>query len=99
MFGSPVAYFFEYLLGIGQKPGTAGYRSLVIAPQIVSKCARMSGSMKMPNGTVAVSYEKQEGRICFRITVPTDTEAVFRYAEREYALVSGENTLELDLIG
>ena len=97
MFGAPVAYFFEYLLGIGQKAGTAGYTSLVIAPQIVSKCNRMSGSMKTPNGTVAVGYVKEDGRIRFTVTIPTGTEAIFRYAGQEYALKIGENEFTFDL--
>ena len=97
MFGAPVAYFFEYLLGIGQKAGTAGYTSLVIAPQIVSKCNRMSGIMKTPNGTVAVGYVKENGRIRFKITIPTGTEAIFRYAGQEYSPETGENEFAFDL--
>jgi len=97
MFGAPVAYFFEYLLGIGQKAGTAGYRSLVIAPQTVSKCNRMSGSMKIPGGTVAVSYVKENGHIQFKVTIPTGAEAIFRYAGEEYTLSAGENAFAFDL--
>ena len=91
MFGAPIAYFFEYLLGIRQAAGTAGYTSLVIAPQIVSKCGRMAGSMKTPNGIVAVSYEKEEGGIRFAVTVPAGTVAVFRYAGQEQPLEAGDN--------
>ena len=91
MFGAPIAYFFEYLLGIGQAAGTAGYTSLVIAPQTVSKCNRMAGSMETPNGRVAVSYEKEAGGIRFAVTVPAGTEAIFRYGALEQPLAAGEN--------
>ena len=92
MFGSPVAYFFEYLLGIRQRPGTAGYVSLVIEPQAVSKFGRMSGSMRVPNGDVAVAYQKTENGVDFAITVPAQVEAVFRYNGAEYPLQMGANT-------
>ncbi|MBQ8341973.1 MAG: family 78 glycoside hydrolase catalytic domain [Clostridia bacterium] len=93
MFGAPVAYFFEYLLGIRQKEGTAGYGDLVIAPQALSKCDRMAGSMETPNGRVSVAYQKMNGRICFRITVPPRTKAVLRYDGQDHALSQGENEI------
>jgi alpha-L-rhamnosidase len=63
MFGAPVAYFFECFLGIKQKESSAGYSSVVIAPQAVSRFGRLKGSMQTPNGTISVSYEKAEGGI------------------------------------
>ncbi len=96
MFGAAVAYFFEYLLGIGQKEGTAGYTSLVIEPRAISRFKRMSGSMNTTNGKVSVSYEREEERIRFAIGIPEDTEAVFRYSGREYPLKKGENEFCMD---
>ena len=95
MFGAPVAYFFEYLLGIGQEKGTAGYQSLVIAPQAVNCFGRMSGSMKTPNGTVAVCYANDESGTEFKITIPAKTKAILRYADREFALNGGENCIRV----
>jgi alpha-L-rhamnosidase len=90
MFGAPVAYFFEYLLGIRQKADSAGYRSLVIEPLAVSQFEHMSGSMKTPSGTVSVAYRKADGKIRFEITVPPCREAVFRY-NGEHSLNEGKN--------
>ncbi|MBQ7090175.1 MAG: hypothetical protein IJN82_03575, partial [Clostridia bacterium] len=95
MFGAPVAYIFEYLLGIRQRPHTAGYTDLLIAPQAVSKFGRMAGSMETPNGTVAVGYEKTADGVAFRITVPQGTKATFCFANREYPLHEGENTFKI----
>lgn len=95
MFGAPVAYFFDYLLGIRQAPGTAGYTSLLIAPQAVTKLGSLAGSMETPNGTVSVRYEQGKEAICFYITIPAGTQAVFRYREQELPLHSGENALTI----
>ena len=97
MFGAPVAYFFEYLLGIKQTPDSAGYASLAIEPMAVSRFGRMAGSVKTPKGTVAVSYRKADGRVTFTVEIPADTKAVFRYGGGEYPLHSGENQLAFDL--
>lgn len=97
MFGAPVAYFFEYLLGIRQTPDSAGYARLVIEPLAVSRFGCMAGSIKTPKGTVAVSYEKQDGRVSFAVEIPEETEAVFRYGGGEYPLRGGVNHLTFPL--
>ena len=95
MFGAPVAYFFEHLLGIGQEKGTGGYTSVVIAPQAVNCFGRMSGSMETPNGTIAVSYTNDEGGTDFKISIPENTQAVLRFADQEFTLNSGENNVRV----
>ena len=97
MFGAPVAYFFEYLLGIKQTPDSAGYASLAIEPMAVSRFGRMAGSIKTPRGTVAVAYRKADGRIIFTVEIPAGTKAVFRYGGGEYPLRDGANELAFDL--
>lgn len=93
MFGSPVAYFFEYLLGIRQAPQTAGYTSLVIEPVAVDRFGHMSGHMQTPQGVVSVKYVKKDNAITFIIFVPQNTTAVFKHAEKEIILHEGENTV------
>lgn len=95
MFGAVTAYFFEYLLGIKQREGTAGYTSLIIAPQAVLRFTIMSGSMLTPNGKVAVAYAKTEKGVDFTVSVPENTKAVFSFAQKEYALCTGENKFTL----
>jgi alpha-L-rhamnosidase len=98
MFGAPVAYFFEYLLGIRQTPDSAGYERLVIEPLATSRFGRMAGSVKTPHGTVAVSYEKKDGRMGFAVEIPDGVEAVFRYGGGEYPVASGMNRFEFEIV-
>ncbi|MBE6610621.1 MAG: hypothetical protein E7634_08125, partial [Ruminococcaceae bacterium] len=93
MFGAPVAYIFEYLLGIKQTKDSCGYASLAIEPQAVSRFGRMSGSMKTPNGVVSVSYVKEDGKIKFSIVIPAGTKATFKYVDHECVLNSGTNDI------
>lgn len=93
MFGSTVAYIFEYLLGIRQAENTVGYTSLVIAPQCVDRFGVMNGSITTPNGVVAVSYEHIGDKVKFGIYVPDGTKAIFCYGGKEVELVAGNNEL------
>ena len=96
MFGAPVAYLFQYLLGIGQEKGTAGYTSLVIEPQAVHRFKWMEGSIETPSGKCAVSYRHETDGVHFTITVPEETKAIFRYKDREIELTLGENILVIN---
>lgn len=97
MFGAPVAYFFEYLLGIKQEENSAGYKSLVIAPQAISRFKKISGHITTPQGKVSVGYENKSGKVNFIISIPENTKAVFRCLNQEFALSSGENEFEIAL--
>ena len=97
MFGAPVAYFFEYLLGIGQKEDTAGYSSVVIAPQAVSCFGYMKGFITTPNGKLAVEYKKTEEAVEFTVTIPEGTDAEFVYMDVRQNLSMGENVISVSL--
>ncbi len=93
MFGAPVAYFFQYLLGITQAKTDGGYKRIVIEPKGFKNFEFMRGSMATPNGNVAVSYENKDGKTYFEITIPQGTEAVFRIEANETTLNAGLNKI------
>ncbi len=95
MFGAPVAYFFEYLLGIKQEEKSAGYEFVTIAPMAVSKFGYMKGSMTLPKGKIAVAYEKLDDKIKFDITIPAGVHAKFKYHGQELFLKEGRNLLTI----
>ena len=91
MFGTPVAYFFEYLLGIRQPKDSGGYKEITISPECVDKFSYMNGSMMIPAGKVAVSYVNKDGETQFTIEIPDGVKAEFAYKENKYPLSSGVN--------
>ena len=97
MFGSPVAYFFEYLLGIKQKEFGAGYTDLIIEPTFVSQINNLSGHMDLPKGRVEVSYQKTEQEIKMSVTIPEGVKAVFIYSDLAKELPAGKNEFTITL--
>ncbi len=93
MFGAPVAYIFEHLLGIRQKDGTAGYESLSIEPKATALFGRMAGSIETVRGKIAVAYENKDGKISFTVTIPEGTSAILRFGGKETPLAAGESLL------
>lgn len=94
MFGAVTAYLFDYILGIQAPAGTAGYESVVIAPEMVSMLNRVRGYRELPTGRVSVSYEKHGGTADFTITIPENLSAVFKLAGHIYELQPGENQIK-----
>ncbi|HML45677.1 MAG TPA: family 78 glycoside hydrolase catalytic domain [Clostridia bacterium] len=50
MFGAVVRALFTHVLGIRQRPGTAGYADVAIEPAPLTKLAWAKGGFRLPNG-------------------------------------------------
>ena len=68
--GEVDAWFVRGVAGIQQAPGSAGYRTLTIAPAPVGDLTRASGSYRTPLGTVSSSWTKSAHRFRLEVTVP-----------------------------
>ncbi len=95
MFGGVSAFLFDYILGIQQTAGTAGYTSIEIKPSLVKLLNRASGYRTLSAGKVSVSYEKQEGFVDFTVEIPENLPAVFKLNDFERKLKPGVNKLHL----
>ena len=97
MFGAPVAYLFEYLLGIRQPKNTAGYNNVIIEPVSTDRFKYMQGHITTPNGKLAVKYQRQDGKLQFNILIPKGTKAIFKHLDKQFDLVDGENIFDISI--
>lgn len=93
MFGACTRYLIQYILGIRQRKGDAGFKKLLISPAKTA-LQSASGSLVLENGRLAVSYTRENGKIKLKIIVPNGVEALFSYGKEEISLKCGENILE-----
>ncbi|HEV2494089.1 MAG TPA: family 78 glycoside hydrolase catalytic domain [Terriglobia bacterium] len=75
MFGSVGAWFYEALAGIQMAEDSAGYRHIVIAPQMVEDLRTASASTQTLRGTVASSWTHDPGRVALEVTIPAGSDA------------------------
>ncbi len=76
MFGSPVASFFDGILGIEQCEGSIGYAKVKISPPDIG-LDRAAGSITTPKGVISVSYTRQaDGNLDVKIDVPEGVKVV-----------------------
>ncbi|MEU9871208.1 family 78 glycoside hydrolase catalytic domain [Actinomadura sp. NPDC048021] len=75
MLGAIDSWFSGRLAGIGQAPGSAGYRDLVIAPAVVGDLTSASATRRTPYGEVRSSWTLEDGKVTLRVTVPAGSTA------------------------
>jgi len=93
MFGAVTRYLFQYLLGIRQTKGSAGWREVEISPVFVPQLQHVSGAVTVRGGRIAVSLEQRGGMGIATITVPAGVRAHWKYGDREIPLAAGTQTL------
>ncbi|MBQ6708105.1 MAG: hypothetical protein IJM97_04055 [Clostridia bacterium] len=49
--------------------------------------------MTTASGKIAVSYKKQDGKVCFDIEIPEGINAKFVFENKETVLKAGKNTI------
>lgn len=95
MFGSPVLWLFEYVLGIRQVEGSVGYKKIVVNPSEAKAITNVKGSLLTPMGRVAVEYKKADGKIEFNVEIPEGVECEFSYKGYAKTLCAGQNKIAL----
>ncbi|MEU8239137.1 family 78 glycoside hydrolase catalytic domain [Actinoplanes missouriensis] len=78
MLGALDAWMQRRITGIDQKPGSAGFRDLVIAPAVSGGPASASGSFLSPYGRIATAWTRTGDRIRLTVTVPPGATAEIR---------------------
>lgn len=97
MFGAVAAHLSDYLLGIRQEEGKAGFTDIVIAPCFIGALPELRGSRGLPAGQVTVSYHREGNAVRARIGLPEGVNAVFRYKETVLPLRTGDNAFTVKL--
>ena len=93
MFGAPVRYLFQYILGIRQAPDSCGLRKIVIDPAQIPALRYAEGSLATAYGKIAVTVDRNAGTLTVRI--PDGIEAFRRSGEHLLPLKSGIHTYRL----
>lgn len=75
MLGALDGWLTTRLTGIGQAPGSVGFRDLVIDPAVVGDLTSASGSYETPQGRVSTAWTKSDGEYRLTVTVPPGSTA------------------------
>jgi alpha-L-rhamnosidase len=75
MFGSVGSWLYKALAGINLAPGTTGFESVLIQPQMVRDLTHASGSTRSVRGEVACAWSRTERSIRVEVTIPFGAEA------------------------
>lgn len=74
------------ILGITQREDSAAYKQMVIKPHTVKSLSYAKGSITLPQGKVAVKWQKNGENVDFEIALPENFACDFEYGEKTVRL-------------
>lgn len=75
MLGHLMEWFYSGLGGIGQAPGSVGYKAIEINPQPVGDLRFVSTSYECPYGLIRSDWKKSPNRFTLDVQIPVNTNA------------------------
>lgn len=87
MLGAMDAWLLTRVTGIGQAPGSAGFRRLLIDPAVVGDLASAPGSYLTPYGRVSTAWTRTAGTYRLTVTIPPGASAEVRVRTRAGVVV------------
>lgn len=70
MLGHLMEWFYAWLGGIRQQPGSVGFRQVLIDPQPVGDIQWAKTSWKSPQGIISCCWKKSDGRFSLQVSIP-----------------------------
>ena len=82
MLGQIQEWFYHDLAGIQNAPGSAGFKKIVIAPQLVGDVMWTKASYDSVRGKIASEWRRDGNKFTLKITIPPNTTATVRLPAR-----------------
>jgi len=95
-------WFYNGLGGIRQEETSAGYKNIVIYPEVVGDLTFAKTSYQCPYGEIKTNWEKKEGLFTLAVEIPVNTQAtVYLPFSGEVAVsnANGRDKVKFNYIG
>lgn len=75
LLGDYVVWLYEYLAGIQNRPGSAGFKQIRMKPYPVDGLDHVTASFQSVHGMIKSAWKKADGKFKWDVTVPANTSA------------------------
>lgn len=75
MLGHIMEWFYEGLAGIGQMPGSTGYKHIRISPKVVGDCKAASANYESVHGMISSAWKLEKNHFELTLQIPANTDA------------------------
>jgi hypothetical protein len=97
MLGHLMEWQFAYVAGIRQRPGSVGWRRILIAPN-PGPLDSTSASFNAPSGTIKVHWQKKDKTFEMTVMIPSGVEAEAEMPNgKRFPLKEGTQVLRSEL--
>lgn len=97
--GQVIEWFYGDLLGLRPDPAAPGFKHILIEPHPVGALTWAEGSYQSVHGPITVRWDRRDGKITLKVTIPANTTATIRLPSRTgkgavHEVGSGSHVLE-----
>lgn len=96
MLGHIMEWFYNGLGGIRQEKSSAGYKKIIISPEVVGGISFTKVSYLSPYGMIKSHWEKTENLFSLKVTIPVNTTATVYLPFDGEIIITGGNGQVLD---
>ena len=95
MLGHIMEWFYEGLAGIGQMPGSTGYKHIRISPKVVGDCTGASANYESVHGMISSAWKLEKNYFELTVQIPANTDAeVVLPASVHATIYQNENSIK-----
>ena len=95
MLGHIMEWFYEGLAGIGQMPGSTGYKHIRISPKVVGDCTGASANYASVHGMISSAWKLEKNHFELTVQIPANTDAdVVLPASVDATIYQNENSIK-----
>lgn len=70
MFGSADAWLYEWVAGLSQAEGSAGWKQIILRPGAISLLNQAQATVETPLGPCALAWQREDGGLSVRARIP-----------------------------
>lgn len=98
-YGAVVGWMYRTMAGFNQQEDSFGWKKADIRPVTDKRFDHVNARFDSASGYYESSWRREGDRVCYRITVPFDAEAVFHLPENQTMLtINGASTGEKEIL-
>ncbi|RVT79849.1 hydrolase [Flavobacterium sufflavum] len=87
MMGQIEEWFYESLVGIVPDESNPGFKHFFLQPEIVGDMTFVKGTYNSVFGEIASEWEKKDGKVSFKFTIPANTTATVKLPINKNAVI------------
>jgi alpha-L-rhamnosidase len=92
LLGDLLVWYYEYLAGIRNAPGSSGFEKIIMRPHPVAGLDYVKASYRSVRGKIESHWQKLDGKFTWHITIPANCTATVYFPDASGKIITVSET-------